>query len=73
MTMDLKIKVLKYIKLLVLFSGLGFTALAQPNQGKSIDKVVAVVGANLILKSEIENDFQQRVSQGESTDGDTRC
>ena len=73
MTMDLKIKVLKYIKLLVLFLGLGFTALAQPNQGKSIDKVVAVVGANLILKSEIENDFQQRVAQGEATDGDTRC
>ena len=73
MTTHLKIKILKYIKLVVLFVVLGSVAIAQPNQGKSIDKVVAVVGANLILKSEIENEFQQRVAQGQETDGDTRC
>ena len=40
-----------------------FTAYGQP-KGKIIDQVVAVVGNNLILQSDIDNQLQQLKSQG---------
>jgi peptidyl-prolyl cis-trans isomerase SurA len=38
-----------------------------------IDQVVAVVGNEIILKSEIENQYIQYLSQGLSGDGDFKC
>lgn len=40
--------------------------LAQPNHGAVIDKVAAVVGKNLILSSDIENQYNQAISSGEN-------
>lgn len=43
-------------------------------QSTQIDKVVAVVGDNIILHSEIEAQFQQMAAQSQETlDPDTRC
>ncbi len=38
-----------------------------------IDKVMAVVGNNLILKSDIENEYLQYISQGNEATETTRC
>lgn len=42
-------------------------------QEKVIDKVIAVVGTNPILKSELEAQYQQMVAQQEPVDANTRC
>jgi peptidyl-prolyl cis-trans isomerase SurA len=42
-------------------------------QEKVIDKIVAVVGTNPILKSELEAQYQQVLSQQEAVDENTRC
>jgi peptidyl-prolyl cis-trans isomerase SurA len=42
-------------------------------QEKVIDKIVAVVGTNPILKSELEAQYQQMLSQQEAVDENTRC
>lgn len=49
-----------------------FSSNAQPVQ---IDKVVAVIGDNIILRSEIEAQYQQMVSQNQSAEADPnmRC
>ena len=53
--------------LLVLVS---FTTNAQDN---IIDEVIAVVGDNAILKSEIEQQYQQALSEGVTFPGDIKC
>lgn len=49
-----------------------YSGMAQPVQ---IDKVVAVVGDNIILRSEIEAQYQQMISQNQSAEADPnmRC
>jgi peptidyl-prolyl cis-trans isomerase SurA len=42
-------------------------------QEKVIDKIVAVVGTNPILKSELEAQYQQMLAQQEAVDENTRC
>jgi peptidyl-prolyl cis-trans isomerase SurA len=42
-------------------------------QEKVIDKIVAVVGTNPILKSELEAQYQQMLAQQEPVDENTRC
>ena len=42
-------------------------------QERVIDKVIAVVGSNPILKSELEAQYHQMVAQQEPVDGNTRC
>ena len=42
-------------------------------QDKIVDQIVAVVGKNIILKSDIEAMFQQQQAQGITTDGDMKC
>lgn len=52
-----------------------FTVLAQVSkaQDKIVDQIVAIVGGNVILKSDIENAYQQSMAQGVTTAGDMRC
>jgi len=57
-----------YIYLLLLFS---VNIFAQNKQ--IIDQVVAVVGKNMILQSEIENQYLQLKSQGFVYNGDLKC
>ncbi|MBR6882347.1 MAG: peptidylprolyl isomerase [Bacteroidales bacterium] len=53
---------------------LACTALsAQKYEGGLIDKTVAVVGNEVILISDIENEVQQMRAQGRSSDRDMRC
>jgi peptidyl-prolyl cis-trans isomerase SurA len=62
-------------KLIGLFILSGFVALSnQTNaQDKVVDQIVAVVGKNIILKSDIESMFQQQQAQGLTTEGDMKC
>ncbi len=62
-------------KLIGLFILSGFVALSnQTNaQDKVVDQIVAVVGKNIILKSDIESMFQQQQAQGITTEGDMKC
>jgi peptidyl-prolyl cis-trans isomerase SurA len=63
--MNLKIKI---ITAAVLLFSISLSA-----QEKVIDKVVAVVGNNPILKSELEAQYQQVLSQQEAVNENTRC
>ncbi|HEX8514839.1 MAG TPA: peptidylprolyl isomerase [Bacteroidia bacterium] len=63
--MNLKIKILAVVSLL--------SSQAIVAQEKVIDRVVAVVGTNPILKSELEAQYQQVLTQQESIDENTRC
>ncbi|MEL7586371.1 MAG: peptidylprolyl isomerase [Prolixibacteraceae bacterium] len=42
-------------------------------QDKIVDQIVAVVGSNIILKSDIETMYMQNQAQGVTTDGDMKC
>lgn len=42
-------------------------------QDKIIDQIVAVVGSNIILKSDIESMYIQQQAQGIVSDGDMKC
>ena len=42
-------------------------------QDRVIDQIVAVVGSNIILKSDIEKMFIDQQAQGITTDGDMKC
>jgi peptidyl-prolyl cis-trans isomerase SurA len=42
-------------------------------QDKIVDQIVAVVGSNVILKSEIESAYLQNQAQGMTSDGDMKC
>lgn len=42
-------------------------------QDKTVDQIVAVVGKNIILKSDIEEMFKQQQAQGITTEGDMKC
>lgn len=44
-----------------------------PAQDKVVDQIVAVVGSNVILKSEIEQMYLQNQAQGISSEGDMKC
>lgn len=41
--------------------------------GKVIDEVIAVVGNDIVLKSELENQFQSLLSSGADVENSTRC
>ena len=42
-------------------------------QDKVIDQIVAVVGGNIILKSDIETQYLQMQAQGATSTGDMKC
>ncbi len=42
-------------------------------QDRMVDEIVAVVGGNIILKSDIENEYINLQAQGQSMDGDMKC
>jgi len=51
----------------------GATNLAIGQESRVIDKVVAVVGSNIILQSEIEMQYAQYLAQGNKADEDFKC
>lgn len=62
-------------KLIGLFILSGFVALSNQTyaQDKVVDQIVAVVGKNIILKSDIESMFQEQQAGGITTEGDMKC
>ncbi|MBN2775442.1 MAG: hypothetical protein JXR31_14400, partial [Prolixibacteraceae bacterium] len=58
--------------ILIFISAL-FTTFSTIAQDKVIDQVVAVVGGNIILKSDVENNYLQAQAQGMTTEGDMKC
>ena len=62
-------------KLIGLFILTGCIVLNNPVQAqdKVVDQIVAVVGKNIILKSDIEEMYQQNQAQGITSDGDMKC
>jgi peptidyl-prolyl cis-trans isomerase SurA len=42
-------------------------------QDKNVDQIVAVIGSNIILKSDIEAVYLQNQAQGMTSDGDMKC
>lgn len=42
-------------------------------QDKVVDQIVAIVGGNIILKSDIEKMYMDQQAQGMTTDGDMKC
>ena len=42
-------------------------------QDKIIDQIIAVVGSNIIMKSDIEGMYMQNQAQGVTSDGDMKC
>ncbi|HNW50377.1 MAG TPA: peptidylprolyl isomerase [Prolixibacteraceae bacterium] len=42
-------------------------------QDKTVDQIVAVIGSNVVLKSDIEEVYLQNQAQGMTSDGDMKC
>jgi len=42
-------------------------------QDKTVDQIVAIIGSNVILKSDIESVYLQNQAQGITSDGDMKC
>jgi peptidyl-prolyl cis-trans isomerase SurA len=61
---------LRFIGLLFSFLSLAFVS---TGQDKIIDQVVAVVGGNIILKSDVETTYLQAQAEGMVSDGDMKC
>lgn len=58
------------VALIILINLLTFSALSQD---KTIDQIIAVVGDNIILKSDIEAMHLQNQAQGITSEGDMKC
>ncbi len=58
-------------KILLLFTII--SPLAIYAQDKVVNQIVAVVGNNVILKSDIEEMYRNNIAQGISSDGDMKC
>ncbi|OQB79201.1 MAG: Chaperone SurA precursor [Bacteroidetes bacterium ADurb.Bin123] len=64
-----KYGILIILFILLFFRG-NFPAVAQD---RVVDQIIAVVGNNIILKSEIEEMFKQQQAQGITSEGDMKC
>lgn len=60
-------------RIVALFLLLNLFSLSLFAQDKIIDQIVAVIGSNIILKSDIENLALQKQAQGITTEGDMKC
>ncbi len=66
-------KTLNTMKLTGLFLAFALTATSLSAQDKVVDQIVAIVGGNIILKSEIERMNIEQQAQGVTSDGDMKC
>jgi peptidyl-prolyl cis-trans isomerase SurA len=56
------------IMLIICFAGSDLFA-----QDRVIDQIVAIVGGNIVLKSDIEKMYMEQQAQGNTSDGDMKC
>lgn len=59
-----------FIIILIIVNCISFGTFAQD---KNIDQIVAIIGSNIIMKSEIESINLQNMAQGITSEGDMRC
>src|SRR5690606_3253636 len=74
-TMILKfLSVIKLFSFVLLMNGIIFTSFGQNSEAIVVDKIIAKIDNNIILKSDLEKSYQQYLASGEirATD-DTRC
>ena len=64
---------MRYLKTIIILLIAAFTVSTLSAQDKVIDQVVAVVGGNIILKSDVENNYLQAQAEGRTSDGDMKC
>ncbi len=66
---------MKFNKLLSIITVLFLTLITVTTfaQDKVIDQIVAIVGGNIVLKSDIEKMYMDQQAQGISSDGDMKC
>ncbi|MFA5534890.1 MAG: hypothetical protein WDA19_10375, partial [Mariniphaga sp.] len=67
---------MKNNKALILIIFLAFSLVFQTSsfcQDKIVDHIVAIVGGNIILKSDIEKMYIDQQAQGITSDGDMKC
>ncbi len=70
----MKLNNAKYGILIILFILLFFRGnFPVVAQDRVVDQIIAVVGNNIILKSEIEEMFKQQQAQGITSEGDMKC
>lgn len=69
----MKTEIVKAMKLTVLFLLTALFAITSTAQDKVVDQIVAIVGGNIILKSEIERMHIEQQAQGVTTEGDMKC
>ncbi len=62
-----------FIKSILLSGFILVNALFTNAQDKVVDQIVAIVGSNPILKSDIEQQHQQMLAQGQTSEGDMKC
>ncbi len=63
----------RLLKIFIVLSAFVFTAVNLFAQDRVVDQIVAVVGGNIILKSDIEKMFMDQQAQGITSDGDMKC
>lgn len=63
----------KIIKLTGLFLAAALLTVSATAQDKVVDQIVAIVGGNIILKSEIEKMNMEQQAQGVTSEGDMKC
>lgn len=61
------VKTFGIILISILISGVSFA------QDKVVDQIVAIVGSNIVLKSDIEKMYIDQQAQGVTSDGDMKC
>ena len=71
--MLLKTKHLKFIKIHILFILLFACFAANGQKTKVIDKVIAIIGNDIVLYSDIEKQYLQFVAQGYEIDTSFKC
>jgi peptidyl-prolyl cis-trans isomerase SurA len=69
----MKTEIYKAMKLTGLFLIAALIAITSTAQDKVVDQIVAIVGGNIILKSEIERMNIEQQAQGVTTEGDMKC
>jgi peptidyl-prolyl cis-trans isomerase SurA len=69
----MKTEINNTMKLTILLIAAAFFSTLATAQDKVVDQIVALVGGNMILKSDIERMHMEQQAQGVSTEGDMKC
>jgi peptidyl-prolyl cis-trans isomerase SurA len=69
----MKTEIYKAMKSTGMFLLTALFAITSTAQDKVVDQIVAIVGGNIILKSEIERMHIEQQAQGVTTEGDMKC